>query len=181
MISRYSSFSFRGKSADVDRIARELRVRYVVEGSIRRVANRVRVNAKLIDAELGNHIWAERYDRTIEDVFAVQDEIALAVTSAINPIVDDVEQWRAARKHPESLSAWEAYQTWTDARGKVRRGRERACEGIFPACHSAEHGVCTGVFSVGGGMPVRGLWVCNPSGFAEANEEAGCMGRQGGG
>jgi adenylate cyclase len=110
VISRHSSFSFRGPAMDVKQIARELGVRYIVEGSVRRIANRVRVNAKLIDAELGSHIWAERYDRALEDVFAVQDEIVSAVTTAINPILDDAEQRRAARKHPESLSAWEAYQ-----------------------------------------------------------------------
>ena len=110
VISRQSSFSFRGPAMDVKQVARELGVRYVVEGSVRRAANRVRVNAKLIDAELGSHIWAERYDRALQDVFAVQDEIVNAVTTAINPIVDDAEQRRAARKHPESLSAWEAYQ-----------------------------------------------------------------------
>jgi adenylate cyclase len=68
------------------------------------------VNAKLIDAELGSHIWAARFDRVLEDVFAVQDEIVSAVTNAINPAVNDAEQRRAARKHPESLSAWEAFQ-----------------------------------------------------------------------
>jgi adenylate cyclase len=110
VISRHSSFSFRGPVTDVKQIARELGVRYVVEGSVRRAANRVRVNAKLVDAELGSHMWAERYDRALEDVFAVQDEIVSAVTTAINPVVDDAERRRAARKHPESLSAWEAYQ-----------------------------------------------------------------------
>jgi TolB-like protein/DNA-binding response OmpR family regulator len=110
VISRHSSFSFRGSTTDLRQIARDLRVRYIVEGSVRRAASRVRVNAKLIDAELGGHIWAERYDRAVKDVFAVQDEIVDAVTTAINPVVDDAEQRRAARKHPESLSAWEAYQ-----------------------------------------------------------------------
>jgi TolB-like protein/DNA-binding response OmpR family regulator len=110
VISRHSSFSFRGPGTDIRNAARELGVRYIVEGSVRRISNRVRVNAKLIDAEVGAHIWAERYDRALEDVFAVQDEIVSAVTAAINPIVDDAEQRRAARKHPESLNAWEAYQ-----------------------------------------------------------------------
>lgn len=118
VISRHSSFSFRGQSIDVKQVARELGVRYVVGGSVRQVTNRVRVNANLIDAESGNHIWAERYDRALEDVFAVQDEIVQAVTTAINPIVDDVEQRRAVRKHPESLSAWEAYQRGRSHMGK---------------------------------------------------------------
>ena len=85
-------------------------MRYVLEGSVRRGGDRVRVTAQLIDAETGNHIWADRYDRDLTDVFAVQDEITLAVVQAIGPAVAEAEQRRALRKPPESLSAWEAYQ-----------------------------------------------------------------------
>ena len=110
VIARNSSFTYRGRSIDVRQIARELGVRYMLEGSVRRSAGRVRVTAQLIEAETGNHIWAERYDRDISEVFAVQDEIAAAVASAIIPAVSDLEQQRALRKPPESLGAWEAYQ-----------------------------------------------------------------------
>jgi adenylate cyclase len=85
-------------------------VRYVMEGSVRRAAGRIRVNAQLIDAETGNHIWAERYDRVLEDVFSVQDEIADALMTAINPAVAEAELRRALHKPPENLGAWEAYQ-----------------------------------------------------------------------
>ena len=91
VIARNSSFAYRSAAADVKQVARELGVRYVVEGSVRRDAGRVRINAQLIEAETGNHIWAERYDREIEQVFAVQDEITLAVISAIQPAVADAE------------------------------------------------------------------------------------------
>jgi adenylate cyclase len=110
VIARNSSFIYRGQSVDVKRVARDLGVRYVLEGSVRRSGARVRVVAQLIDAGSGNHIWAERYDRALEDVFVVQDEIAMAVVSAIHPAVADAEQKRALRKPPESLDAWEAYQ-----------------------------------------------------------------------
>jgi adenylate cyclase len=110
VIARNSSFSYRGRSVDVKQVARELGVRYVLEGSVRRSGLRVRVVAQLIDAETGSHIWAERYDRALEDVFAVQDEITAAVVAAILPAVADAEQRRALRKPPESLGAWEAYQ-----------------------------------------------------------------------
>ena len=110
VIARNSSFTYKGRTVDVKLIARELGVRYVLEGSVRRSGGRVRVIAQLIDAETGNHIWAERYDRALEDVFAVQDEITAAVTTAILPAVMDAEQRRALRKPPESLGAWEAYQ-----------------------------------------------------------------------
>ena len=85
VIARNSSFSYKGQAVATKQVARELGVRYVVEGSVRRAANRVRVNAQLIDAETGSHIWAERYDRSDTEVFAVQDEITRAVVTAMEP------------------------------------------------------------------------------------------------
>jgi adenylate cyclase len=110
VIARNSSFSYRGRAVDVKLVARELGVRYVVEGSVRRSGTRVRIAAQLIEAETGNHIWAERYDRALEDVFAVQDEITSAVVTAIVPVVADTERMRALRKPPGNMNAWEVYQ-----------------------------------------------------------------------
>ncbi len=110
VIARNSSFTYRGRTVDVKQIAHDLGVRYVAEGSVRRAAGRIRINAQLIDAEAGNHIRAERYDRALEDVFAVQDEITMAVVTAIQPAVADAELRRALRKAPGNLGAWEAYQ-----------------------------------------------------------------------
>jgi adenylate cyclase len=110
VIARNSSFSYKGSAVDIRRVARELGVRYVLEGSVRRGGERVRVVAQLIDAETGNHIWAERYDRALEDVFAVQDEITAAVTAAVLPALMDAEQRRILRKPPGSLGVWEACQ-----------------------------------------------------------------------
>jgi adenylate cyclase len=110
VVARNSSFSYKGRAIDVKRIARELGVRYLLEGSVRESGHRVRVNAQLIDAEAGNHLWAERYDRDRTDVFAVQDEITHAVTIAIEPAITQAERRRALRKPPGSLDAWEAYQ-----------------------------------------------------------------------
>jgi adenylate cyclase len=110
VVARNSSFTYRGKTVDIRQAADELGVRYVLEGSVRRNAGRVRVTAQLIDAETGGHVWAERYDRDVSDVFAVQDEITRAVTMAIGPAVADAEQLRAARLHPDNLGAWEAFQ-----------------------------------------------------------------------
>jgi adenylate cyclase len=110
VIARNSSFAYRERLLDVRQIARELGVGYLLEGSVRRSAGRVRVTAQLIEAETGNHIWAERYDRNLSEIFAVQDEIASEVTTAIVPAVTDAEQRRALRKLPENLGAWEAYQ-----------------------------------------------------------------------
>jgi adenylate cyclase len=110
VIARNSSFFYKGRQVTIKQIAGELGVRYVLEGSVRRSGSRVRVTAQLIDAETGNHIWAERYERALEDVFAVQDEIRMAVVTAILPAVADAELRRALRKPPESLGAWEACQ-----------------------------------------------------------------------
>jgi adenylate cyclase len=110
VIARNSSFTYKGRPVDAKNVARELGVRYILEGSVRRSDNRVRVTAQPIEAETASHIWAERYDRAVTEVFAVQDEITTAVTTAILPAVTDAEQRRAMRKLPESLGVWEAYQ-----------------------------------------------------------------------
>jgi len=107
VIARNSSFSYKGKSADIRQIGRELGVRYVLEGSIRKAANRIRVTGQLIDAISGAHIWAERYDRVLEDIFAVQEELTRSIVRAIAPQILDAETAKVARRRPESLSAYE--------------------------------------------------------------------------
>jgi adenylate cyclase len=109
VIARNSSFTFRGKAIDIRLVSRELGVRYVLEGSVRRAGNRVRVTAQLIDATTGSHVWASRYDRALADIFAVQDEITAAIAAAIAPAIIDAEQQRALHKSAEHLDAWEAY------------------------------------------------------------------------
>ncbi len=110
VIARNSSFTYKGQAVDMRRIAEELGVRYVVEGSVRRDASRIRITAQLIDAETGRHVWAERYDRDLADIFEVQDEITRAIVQAIVPAIAQAEQQRAMARPPENLSAWEAYQ-----------------------------------------------------------------------
>jgi adenylate cyclase len=110
VIARNSTFTYKGQAADVKQVSRELGVRYVLEGSVRKGGNRVRVTAQLIDAASSAHVWAERYDRDVSDVFAVQDEITASVAGVIEPTLADVEQQRVLRKPPERLDAWEAYQ-----------------------------------------------------------------------
>jgi adenylate cyclase len=110
VIARNSSFTYKGRAIDVKQIGRELGVRYVLEGSLRQSGSRIRVTAQLVEAETGKHAWAERYDRDLSDVFAMQDEITDAVTIAIAPAIADAEQQRAMRKPPQNLDAWAAYQ-----------------------------------------------------------------------
>jgi len=107
VIARNSSFVYKDRAVHMKQIAEELGVGYVVEGSVRKVGDRVRITAQLNDVTTGSHIWAERYDRNIADVFAVQDEITEAIVAAIEPQLYAAENFRAKRKLPESLDAWD--------------------------------------------------------------------------
>jgi len=110
VIARNSTFTYRGPGKHVREIGRELGVRYVVEGSVRRAGNRLRVSAQLIEAESGAHIWADRYDREVADIFDLQDEVTKAIVLAIEPELGAHERGLARRKPTASLTAWELYQ-----------------------------------------------------------------------
>ena len=107
VVARNSSFTYKGKSTDMRQVGRELGVRYVVEGSVRKAGNRVRITAQLIDAHDGRHIWAERYDRALADIFAVQDEITQSITGAIAPGIVAAEIKRTHGRDAAELSQWE--------------------------------------------------------------------------
>ena len=107
VIARNSSFSYKGQSPDIRRVGKELGVRYVLEGRIRKSAARIRVTAQLIDALSGKHLWAEKYDRVLEDIFEVQEELTRSIVAAIAPHVDDAEYEKVRRRRPESLGAYE--------------------------------------------------------------------------
>lgn len=107
VISRNTSFKYKGQAVDVKKVARELGVQYVVEGSVRRAANRVRVTVQLIDAESDRHVWAERYDRDLEDIFAIQDEITSAIVATLPGRMEAAARDRAARKPPGNMAAYE--------------------------------------------------------------------------
>ena len=107
VIARNSSFTYKGKAVDVKRVARELGVRYVLEGSVRKGGNRVRITAQLIDAATSNHIWADRYDGDLTDIFALQDEITKKVVAAIEPKLLEAEGIRSQNRSPEDLGAWD--------------------------------------------------------------------------
>ena len=107
VVARNSSFTYKGKSVDVRQVGRELGVRYVLEGSVRKSGNRVRITAQLVDASDGHHVWADRYDRGFEDIFAVQDEMTNQITSAIAPGIVAAEVQRAQAKDAGELGAWE--------------------------------------------------------------------------
>ena len=106
VIARNSTFVYKGKAVDIKQVGRELGVRYVLEGSVRKSGQRVRITGQLVDAITGNHIWAERYDRDLTDIFALQDEITASVTAAIEPKLLAAEGIRAENRSIEDLDAW---------------------------------------------------------------------------
>jgi adenylate cyclase len=107
VIARNSSFAYKGKSPDVRQVGRELGVRYVMEGSVRKAGNRVRITGQLVDATTGAHIWADRFDGALEDVFELQDRVTNSVVGAISPSIQAAEVEKAQRKPPESLHAYD--------------------------------------------------------------------------
>jgi TolB-like protein len=109
VIARNSSFTYKGRAVDVKHVGRELGVRYVVEGGVRKAANRVRITAQLIDATTGAHIWADRFDGSIEDIFDLQDRMTESVVGAIAPTLERAEIERAKRKPTESLDAYDLF------------------------------------------------------------------------
>ena len=137
VIARNTTFTYKGRAVDVAKVSRELGVRYVLEGSVRRSGDRIRITAQLIDGTTGNHVWAERYDRDLTDIFDLQDEISQTIAAAIEPELSNAERERALRQPPDNLGAWESYQrgmwhlyrfTEEDTRGALQLFR-RAIDG----------------------------------------------------
>jgi TolB-like protein len=136
VIARNSSFTYRGQAIDVKQIGRELGVRYVLEGSVRKTRNRVRIAGQLIDVETGTYLWADRFDGALNDMFDLQDEVTASVVGAIAPELQRAETRRAARKPTESLDAYDYYlrglvrvRWWTrDSNGEALQLFRRAIE-----------------------------------------------------
>jgi len=129
VVARNSSFYYKGRSINVKQVGRELGVRYVLEGSVRKAANRLRITGQLIDAETGAHLWADRFDGDMEDIFDLQDQVTARVVGAIAPKLDEAEIERIRSKRPRastpttiSCAAWPAF-TNGPARATTRRWR----------------------------------------------------------
>jgi TolB-like protein/cytochrome c-type biogenesis protein CcmH/NrfG len=117
VIARNSTFTYKGKAVDVRKVGHELGVHYVLEGSVRKVGNRVRVTAQLIDAQTGNHLWAQRFDRLLDDIFAVQEEITRNIVSAVGVEVENAQLATVVRVRPSNVDAHHlALQAWTQIR-----------------------------------------------------------------
>ncbi|MCJ9707107.1 tetratricopeptide repeat protein, partial [Bradyrhizobium sp. SHOUNA76] len=131
VVARNSSFIYKGRAVHIREVARELGVRYVVEGSVRRSGDRVRISAQLNDVSTGSHLWAERYDRELADIFAVQDEITEAIVAAIEPQLYAAESFRAQQKPPGSLDAWDLVMRALSHHWRSTREDNAAAQGLL--------------------------------------------------
>jgi adenylate cyclase len=154
VIARNSSFTFKGRAVDIKEVGRRLGVRYVLEGSVRKASGKVRITGQLIDAVTGAHIWVDRFERDLTDIFALQDEVTVAVVSAIEPKLLQTEIAMAARRRPENLTAYDFYlralqqyyQTTREGNAKAIRLAHRALEldprfGVVAALAGSCHGL----------------------------------------
>src|SRR5947209_8595258 len=144
VIARNSTFTYKGHAVDVKQVGRELGVRYVLEGSVRKSGNRLRITAQLVEAETGNHLWAERYDRDVSDIFAVQDEITERVVAAIEPELYTAEQVRSQSKPPDSLDAWECVIRALSCIGQGTQDENTEAEALFGRLRSRSHPATAG-------------------------------------
>jgi adenylate cyclase len=166
VIARNSSFTYKGKAVDIKQVGRDLGVRYVLEGSVRKAANRVRITGQLVESENGVHIWADRYDGDLSEIFELQDKVAMAVVGAITPKLEQAEIERAGRKTTESLGAYDCYLRGMAAfytrksgsLGEARQFYDRAIEldPVFAAAH-AMAAYCNAMMVGGGAKPDKAL------------------------
>ncbi len=131
VIARNSSFTYKGKPVHIKQVAAELGVRYVVEGSVRKNGDRVRITAQLNDTATGSHVWAEHYDRDLVDVFAVQDEITDAIVMAIEPQIYAAENFRSRRKPPNSVDAWDLVMRALSHHWRITRADSIAAQALL--------------------------------------------------
>ncbi|GAB4363396.1 MAG: winged helix-turn-helix domain-containing protein [Kiloniellaceae bacterium] len=167
VIARNSSFVYKGRAADVRAVARDLGVRYVLEGSVRAAGQRLRVTAQLIDAESGKHVWAAKYDRELKDIFAVQDDITEHVVAAVEPQLYAEEGVRAATRPPESIDAWGLVVRALGLVSKMERGQNLAAQELLRRAIALEPG-----YARAHALLAWALWWATLYLWAEAREAA---------
>ena len=155
VIARNSSFIYKGKSVHHQQIGEELGVGYVVEGSVRKDGDHVRITAQLVDVATGSHLWAERYDRDLADVFAVQDEITQAVVAAIEPQLYAAEDFRARRKTPDNMDAWDLVMRALSHYWRVTRQDNLVAQALLEKAISGRSRLRPGAQPAGGLPHVR--------------------------
>jgi adenylate cyclase len=174
VIARNSSFTFKGKAVDIKQVARDLGVRYVLEGSVRKSGNRIRITGQLIDAASGAHLWADRYDGALEDVFDLQDQVASSVAGAIDPSVTRAEIERVNRKPPSSL---DAYDYWLRGAAATRQWtREGTDQGIalFEQAIKLDPQFALARASLGQALNTRKYWGWSNDPAADASRSVEC-------
>ncbi len=154
VIARNTTFTYKDQNVDVKQVAKDLGVRYVLEGSVRTAGGRVRVTAQLIDAVTGGHVWADRYDRDLADIFALQDEMTQTIVAAIEPELSSVERERARRKPPDSLDAWGCYQRGLWHLHRFTKPDNEEAEQLFQRAAELDPGF-SGAFM---GLAIVGYW-----------------------
>ena len=166
VIARNSTFAYKGKSPDIREVAEHLGVRYVLEGSVRTAGDRVRISAQLIDGATGDHVWAEKYDRKLDNFFDLQDEITQAIAAKVEPEFAKAEQRRVAQKPPTTLASWECYQRGVAALDEVTK------EGMLRSREFFERAI---ELDPADSRPYSGMAYCLFAsvfhGFSEATEE----------
>ena len=174
VIARNSSFIYKGKAVHLRQIADELGVGYVVEGSVRKSGERVRITAQLNDVATGGHIWAERYDRSIADVFAVQDEITEAIVAAIEPQIYAAENFRAQRKPPDSLDAWDLVMRALSHYWRVTRQDNVVAQALLEKAISIDpnYGQALGVLATSYTFSAHMGWIDMAAAMAKAEGSA---------
>jgi adenylate cyclase len=131
VIARNSTFAYKGKKPDIRQVGRELGARYVIEGSVRKAANRLRVTAQLINSETGHHVWAERYDRDLEDIFELQDQLTQQIAATVTPELERTDHAYAVSKKPSNLNAWDYCQRGWVLTNEYRRESDVAAREMF--------------------------------------------------
>lgn len=144
VIARNSSFTYKGQAVDVKQVGKELGVAYVLEGSVRKAGSRLRINAQLIDTATGNHVWADRYDREITDIFDIQDEITQAIIGAVGPEFISAELRKSRQKDPSQLNAWECVMRGRAHIWKVSREDAAIARQLFEKALSLSPGNAMG-------------------------------------
>jgi TolB-like protein/class 3 adenylate cyclase len=172
VIARNSSFAYRGQAVDVRRIGRELGVRFVVEGSFRRAGERLRITAQLIEAATGNHVWAERYDRAIGDLFAVQDELTRTIVATLAGQLEEASTRQAKRKLPETMAAYELLLRGLEHFHRHTPEDEQQARALFEKAIAVEPGYALAHVNLARIFLHQSFWDDSGNALAKASEHA---------
>jgi adenylate cyclase len=169
VIARNSSFTFKGKATDIKQVAQDLGVRYVLEGSVRKSGSRIRITGQLIEAASGAHLWADRYDGALEDVFELQDQVAASVVGAIAPSVTQAEIERAKRKPTSSLDAYDYYLRGLAAHRQYTRDATDQAIGLYEQAIALDPQFAPAYLGLAGGFHLRSTWGWSTDPAADAS------------